>query len=43
LAGGKYLVIKASLHLSHESIILRGKDENKVLALSLNEKGNIST
>jgi hypothetical protein len=40
LAGGKYLAIKASLHLSHESILLRGKDENEVLAQSISEKGN---
>src|SRR5215216_3640043 len=40
LEGGKYLAIKASLHLSHESILFRGKDENQVLARSLSEKGN---
>ena len=38
LAGGKYLAIKAYLHLSHVPILLRGKDENQVLALSLSEK-----
>ena len=40
LAGGKYLAIKASLHLSHVPILLRGKDKNQDLALSLSEKGN---
>src|SRR5215216_2323110 len=39
-AGGKYLVIKASLHLSQESILLRGKDENQIFARTLKEKGN---
>src|SRR3989337_1707457 len=38
--GGKYLVIKASLHLSQESILFRGKDENQVLARSRSENGN---
>ena len=32
LAGGKYLEIKASLHLFHESILFLDKDENQVLA-----------
>ena len=36
-AGGKYLVIKTSLHLSQESILLRGKDENQLLARSRSE------
>ena len=40
LAGGKYLEIKASLHLFHESILFLGKDENQVLARSLSENGN---
>ena len=40
LAGGKYLEIKASLHLFQESILFLGKDENQVLARSLSEKGN---
>ena len=40
LAGGKYLEIKASLHLFHESILLLGKDENQALARSLSENGN---
>ena len=39
-AGGKYLVIKASLHLLQESILLRGKEENQNFARSLKEKGN---
>src|SRR3990170_6473774 len=39
-AGGKYLVIKASLHLSQESILFRGKDENQIVARSRNENGN---
>ena len=40
LAGGKYLEIKASLHLFHESILFLGKDENQVLARSHSENGN---
>ena len=40
LAGGKYLEIKASLHLFHESILFLGKDENQALARSLREKVN---
>ena len=40
LAGGKYLEIKASLHLFHESILFLGKDENEVFARSLSENGN---
>ena len=40
LAGGKYLEIKASLHLFQESILFLGKDENQALARSLSEKGN---
>ena len=40
LAGGKYLEVKASLHLFHESILFLGKDENQALARSLSEKGN---
>src|SRR3972149_6427074 len=40
LAGGKYLEIKASLHLFHESILFLGKDENQVLARSRSENGN---
>ena len=38
LEGGKYLEIKASLHLFHESILFLGKDENQALARSLGEK-----
>ena len=34
------MAIKSSLHLSHVPILLRGKDENQALALSLSEKGN---
>ena len=40
LAGGKYLEIKASLHLFQELILFLGKDENQALARSLSEKGN---
>ena len=40
LAGAKYLEIKASLHLFHESILFLGKDGNHDLAWSLSEKGN---
>ena len=40
LVGGKYLEIKASLHLFQESILFLGKDENQALAQSLREKGN---
>ena len=40
LAGGKYLEIKASLHLFQESILFLGKDKNQTLARSLSEKGN---
>ena len=40
LAGGKYLEIKASLHLFQESILFLGKDENQILARSLSENGN---
>src|SRR6266496_3895688 len=39
-AGGKYLVIKASLHLSQESILLRGKEENQNFVRSRKENGN---
>ena len=39
-AGGKYLVIKASLHLFQESILLRGNEENQIFARSRKEKGN---
>src|SRR3989337_2740231 len=39
-AGEKYFVIKASLHLSQESILLRGKELNQILARSRKEKGN---
>ena len=38
LAGGKYLEIKASLLLFHQSILFLGKDENQVLARPRNEK-----
>ena len=38
--GGKYIEIKASLHLFQESILFLGKDENQALARSLSEKGN---
>src|SRR3989337_3822872 len=40
LVGGKYLEIKASLHLFHQSILFVGKDENQVLARSHSENGN---
>ena len=40
LAGGKYMEIKASLHLFLESILFLGKDENQVLARSHRENGN---
>jgi hypothetical protein len=40
LAGGQYLPIKASLHLTQESILFLGKDSNQFLALPLKEKGN---
>src|SRR3990170_5056390 len=39
-AGGKYLVIKASLHLSQEPVLLRGKEENQFFARSRKENGN---
>ena len=39
LAGGKYIDIKASLHVFHESILFLGKDENQTLA-PLSENGN---
>jgi hypothetical protein len=32
--------MKASLHLSQESILFHGKDENQVLAQSRSENGN---
>ena len=38
--GGKYLVMKASLHLSQELILLRGKEENQIFARSRKENGN---
>ena len=38
--GGKYLVIKASLHLSQESILLRGKKKTKFYPRSRKENGN---
>ena len=40
IAGGKYLEIKASLHLFHESILFLGKDKNQALARSPSENGN---
>ena len=40
LAGGKYLEIKASLHLFPESILFLGKDENQVLSRSRSENEN---
>ena len=40
LAGGKYLEIKASLHLFHESILFLDKDKNQVLARSRSENEN---
>ena len=40
LEGGKYLEIKASLHLFQESILFLGEDENQTLARSLSENGN---
>ena len=40
LSGRKYIDIKASLHLFHQSILFLGKDENQVLARSLSENGN---
>src|SRR5215216_2494657 len=39
-AGGKYLVMKASLHLSQESILLLGKEETQNFARSRKENGN---
>src|SRR3990170_8497642 len=39
-AAGKYLVIKASLHLFQELILLRGKEENQIFARSRKENGN---
>src|SRR3954471_11409113 len=39
-AGGKYLVIKASLHLFQELILLQGKEENQIFAESRKENGN---
>ena len=41
LAGGKYLEIKASLHLFQESILFLSKDENQTLARSLSENENV--
>ena len=38
--GRKYLVVKASLHLFQESILLRGKEENQIFAESRKENGN---
>src|SRR5215216_5010575 len=38
--GEKYLVIKASLHLFQESILLRGKEEKQNFAESRKENGN---
>ena len=38
LAGGKYLEIKASLHLYHESIQFLGKDENQVFSTTSKRK-----
>ena len=40
LVGGKYMEIKAYLHLFHQSILFLGKDENQVLARSRSENGN---
>src|SRR5215216_1001504 len=42
-AGEKYLVIKASLYLFQESILLRGKEENQIFAESRKENGIISS
>src|SRR4051812_46111595 len=39
-AGEKYSVIKASLHLFQESILLRGKEENQIFAESRKENEN---
>src|SRR4051812_36278961 len=39
LAGGQYFPMKASLHLSQESILFLGKDWSHLLALPLKEKG----
>src|SRR3954470_9063026 len=39
LAGGFYFPIKASLHLSQESMLFLGKDWSQTLALPLKEKG----
>src|SRR4051812_16296219 len=39
LAGGQYFPIKASLHLSQESMLFLGKDCSHSLALPLKEKG----
>src|ERR1041384_3496676 len=41
LAGGYYFPIKASLHLSQESMLFLGKDWNQILASPLKEKGKI--
>ena len=41
LAGGKYLEIKASLHLFHESILSLGKDKNQALARAKKEIASI--
>ena len=38
--GGKYLLIKASLHLFQESILLRGKEQNQFFARYRKENGN---
>jgi hypothetical protein len=40
LAGGYYFPIKASLHLTQESTLFLGKDNNQSLALHLKEKEN---
>ena len=40
LSGGKYLEIKASLHLFQESILLQGEEENQFFAESPEENGN---
>ena len=40
LVGGKYLDIKAPLHLFQVSILFLGKVENQALARYLSENGN---
>ena len=39
LAGGKYLEIKASLHLFHESILFSGKEEEPAFTITRDDDG----